>query len=253
MKLSVCIETFWEGQPMEERVRRMAKAGIPAIEFWGWADKDLNKLGAAVKETGLQVASFAAPLEGGLAAHKDVATVVRSFQGAVGAARALGCKALIVTSGGARKGEPAADTSRRVVAALKELAKVAGDAGITVLLEPLNILVDHPGEWLTGTAQAAALVREAGAANCRILYDIYHQQITEGNVIQTIEKHLPLIGHFHSAGVPGRNELAGGELDYGAVFGKIEALGYRGFVGLEFTPLKGEEAALAEARRLARA
>ena len=95
-------------------------------------------------------------------------------------------------------------------------------------------------------AQAGDIVEEVDSPGLGILYDLYHQQITEGKLIDNLHRHLHRIGHIHSAGVPGRSELLGSENDYAALFRAIDASGYNGFVGLEFRPTIGEEAALAQ-------
>jgi hydroxypyruvate isomerase len=96
--------------------------------------------------------------------------------------------------------------------------------------------VDHAGYYLDSTAEAVAIVRAVNSPHLRILYDVYHMQIMEGNVIATIEKNIEWIGHFHSAGVPGRAEHFGGELDYPVILRRIEATGYEGAFGLEYFP-----------------
>ena len=118
------------------------------------------------------------------------------------------------------------------------------------MLEPLNPFVDHAGYWLETMAQAMDILEEVDSPNLKILYDIYHQQITEGNIIANMQAYAPSIGHIHVAGVPGRVELVGGDLDYGAIFKAIDASGYDGYVGLELQPARGEEGALAEALSL---
>ncbi len=134
-----------------------------------------------------------------------------------------------------------------MVIRLKTLLAVAGEANLTIVREPLNSLVDHPGCWLTRIADAVAILDDVGFERLKLLYDIYHQQITEGNVRQTILENGSWIGHFHAAGVPGRGPLVGGELDYRSIFSRIERGGYKGFVGLEYLPQGREESSLAEA------
>jgi len=107
---------------------------------------------------------------------------------------------------------------------------------ITLVLEPLNVLVDHPTEFLSSSKESFKLIRLVNSSRIKVLYDIYHQQITEGNIIDTICRNISLIGHFHSAGVPGRNELYKGELNYSEILRKIVSLDYDGYFGLEFIP-----------------
>ena len=108
------------------------------------------------------------------------------------------------------------------------LAPAAEKAGITLLLEALNSLVDHKGYFLDTATAGFEIVREVGHPSVRLLYDIYHMQIMQGNVIETVQRNIGLIGHFHAAGVPGRHEVFGGELDYRHILDAIAAAGDRG-------------------------
>jgi hydroxypyruvate isomerase len=137
-----------------------------------------------------------------------------------------------------------------MVRAFKRMAQAAKDHGVQLVVEPLNPLVDHKGIWLTTLAQAMDIVQEVDSPNVKILCDLYHQQVTEGNLIANLTRYTPWIGHFHAAGVPGRHELVGGELDSRAILAAIKKTSYTGYVGLEFSPTMGEEAALKQAQAL---
>jgi hydroxypyruvate isomerase len=166
-------------------------------------------------------------------------------------ARELGCRTIICTTGNRYDDEPYEVTWRRVVRQTAAVARVAEDHGLTMVIEPLNTLVDHPGYWLTRLAQAVDIVEEIGSPAVKILNDIYHQQIMEGNIIPNLTAYVHHIGHFHTAGHPGRHELVGGELDYRAVFGAIDVAGYTGYVGLEYSPTIDTEESLQQALGLA--
>ena len=125
---------------------------------------------------------------------------------------------------------------RAIVEKLKAGAPLLEDAGVTAVVEPLNILVDHAGYYLSTSAEGLELVDEVGSPNVRLLFDIYHQQITEGNVTQNLVRDIDRIGHIHVADVPGRHEPGSGELNYAYIFKAIQGAGYRGFVGLEYVP-----------------
>ena len=118
------------------------------------------------------------------------------------------------------------------------------------MIEPLNTKVDHPGYYLTSSAEAFEIVREVGSPNVKVVFDIYHQQISEGNIIPNITKNLDGIAHLHAAGHPGRNDLQFGENDYKNIFAAVDNAGYTGACGLEYRPLCDPEASLAEAKRL---
>lgn len=143
-----------------------------------------------------------------------------------------------------------ADQRANLVRCLTALAPLGEQEGIVLLLEPLNTLVDHPGYFLTNAREGFAIVEEIGSPNVRLLYDVYHMQIMEGNVTQTILAHLPLVGHLHVADVPGRHEPGTGELHYGNILRALADAGYAGSVGFEFTPQKGTDEALARIAEL---
>ena len=249
--LSVCIEMFWPDLPHAERIRRTAALGFSAYEFWGWKNKDLDAMRTAQEETGLALAALA--LEPGFAVV-DPANEQELIQGVADTAdvaHMLGCNHIIVTTGNAIAGETYEITRRRVLRKLKKMAAVAAGKGMTLCLEPLNPHVDHKGYWLTTMAQAGDLVDEVDSPALTILYDLYHQQITEGNLIANLRRFIHQIGHIHTAGVPGRHELVGGENDYAALFRAIDDAGYRSYVGLELRPTLGEETALTQALKLA--
>jgi len=104
---------------------------------------------------------------------------------------------------------------------------------MTLVLEPLNILVNHMGYYLTTTEESAEIIREVGSDYVKILYDVYHQQITEGNIINNIKNNIDLIGHIHIGDVPGRKQPGTGEINYKNVFKAIKETGYEGYVVFE--------------------
>ncbi|MBA7497799.1 2-oxo-tetronate isomerase [subsurface metagenome] len=122
--------------------------------------------------------------------------------------------------------------------------------GFTLLLEPLNTYVDHPGYFLNSAKEGARIIRDINHPHIHLLYDVYHMQIMEGNVISTIEQNIDIIGHFHAAGVPGRGELYIGELNYPNIIKRIEGLGYEGCFGLEYFPSMDSEESLKSIKEL---
>jgi len=249
-ELSVCIEMFWRGVPYEERVRRVAAIGFSAFEFWSWENKDLEAIRAVQQETGLAMAAMTLVPGGSLIKRHFQDELLQGMRKTAQAAHRLDCKTIIVTVGNTLDDETFEVSRRRVVRNLKAIAQVAEDEGLTLVLEPLNTLVNHHGYWLTKMSQAADIVQEVDSPAAKILMDIYHQQIQEGQIISNLREYIDEIGHFHTAGVPGRNELVGGELDYRAIFRAIDATGYRGYVGLEYRPLLDPEVSLKQALSL---
>lgn len=247
VKLSVCIEMFWRDLPFEERVARVAALGYRAFEFWGWKNKDLEKIKAAAAMHNLAVAAMCIEPSFSLIKRNYAAELVQGMKETAAVARQLGCRTIIATTGNTYDDESYEITRRRMVRQTAEVVKVCEDNGLTLVIEPLNTLVDHHGYWLRTMAQAYDIVQEIGSPAAKLLDDIYHQQITEGNIIPNIRSYIDRIGHFHTAGHPGRTELVGGELDYRAIFRAIDATGYQGYVGLEYRPTMDANESLRQA------
>lgn len=234
MEFSVCIDSVFRGLPVAERLRAVQAAGIGAYEFWSWWDKDLGEMKALNEELGLKPVACCTKFVS-LVDPSARDAYVRGLTESIEAAKALGAPALISQTGDDTGGDREAQR-RSLTDGLKACAPLLEKAGITLLVEPLNLKVDHAGYYLSSSAEGFAIVDEVGSPNVKLLYDIYHQQITEGDLIRTITGNIERIGHFHAAGHPGRHELYRGEIHYPAVFEAIRETGYQGYVGLEYFP-----------------
>jgi hydroxypyruvate isomerase len=219
------------------RLKKVREAGMDAYEFWAWWGKDLEALDAANKELGLTIATFCTKFV--TLIDPDMRQeYISGLKESIAAAKRVGVKQLISQTGNERIGVPREHQHRSLVEGLKACAPILEGEGITLLVEPLNLLVNHKGYYLATSDESFAVIDEVGSANVKILFDIYHQQITEGNLIRNITNNIDKIGHFHVADNPGRNEPGTGEINYPNVFKAIEAAGYKGFVGLEYSPIK---------------
>jgi hydroxypyruvate isomerase len=152
---------------------------------------------------------------------------------------------------GNRRGRTAEEGMANCVAGLKKVAPLAEAHGVTVCVELLNSKVDHPDYQGDHTAFGAAVLGQVGSPRVKLLYDIYHMQIMEGDVIRTVREHRDFIGHFHTGGVPGRHEIDDSqELNYHAVAAAIADTGFSGFLAHEFKAQGEAYAALAQAMRI---
>jgi hydroxypyruvate isomerase len=143
----------------------------------------------------------------------------------------------LITFSGNRAGQADDEGARNCAAGLKKIAPLAEKHGVTICLELLNSKVDHPDYQCDRSAWGISVVKGVGSERVKLLYDIYHMQIMEGDVIRTIRDNLKYIGHFHTGGVPGRREIDDSqELNYRAVCKAILEAGYQGYVGQEFVP-----------------
>ena len=154
----------------------------------------------------------------------------------------------LITFSGNRDGLSAEEGSRNTVAGLNRIKKVAEDHGVTICLELLNSKVDHKGYMCDHTAWGVRVVEEVNSPNVKLLYDIYHMQIMEGDLSQTIIANSRWIGHFHTGGVPGRHELDDSqEVNWAGVMRAIASTGFQGFVGHEFIPTRDPMTSLRQA------
>jgi len=124
---------------------------------------------------------------------------------------------------------------RNAIENLKNVAPLVEESGMTIVIEPVN-LIDHKGCYLSKSSEAAYLIRAVGSSSVKMLFDFYHQQITEGNLISNATKYFDLVGLFHAGDVPGRHEPGTGEINYRNIFRCLDGLGYKGHVSLEFMP-----------------
>lgn len=232
--LSVCIEIVYDDEPFHDRIHRAAADGIDAIEFWDWRDKDLDAIETAADQAGVEIVGFVAGgvLTDSEAADSTVATIRESIE----TASERGIETLIATTGPDQEGVDRETQYENIVDVLSQVAPEAEAANVTIALEPLNTEVDHPGYYLTTSEEGFEIIDAVDSSSVRLLYDVYHQQITEGNVIQTMTENIERIGHIHIADVPGRHEPGTGELNYANIFEAIDAAGYDGSVGCEFLP-----------------
>ncbi|NHZ93361.1 hydroxypyruvate isomerase [Massilia sp. CCM 8733] len=153
-------------------------------------------------------------------------------------ARQLGVRRLHCLAGIAPPGLERERAHETYIANLRLAAAQLAAHGIDLMIEPINTY-DMPGYFLTGSAQAAAVIAECGAPNLFMQYDIYHMQRMEGELANTIRARLPLIGHMQAADNPGRHEPGTGEINYRYLFALLDELGYDGWVGCEYHP-RGE-------------
>jgi hydroxypyruvate isomerase len=174
----------------------------------------------------------------------------------VDVARRVRATYLTVVPGLADPNLPADYQTAHCIDLLRKCCDIVEPHGLVMVLEPLNRLTNHPGVFLYGSPQAYLLCRAVNRPSCRILFDIYHQQISEGNLIPNIDRCWDQIGYFQSGDNPGRNEPGTGEINYGNVLGHIYRKGYRGFVGMEHGNAKpgaeGEKAVIEAYRQLDR-
>lgn len=247
MRLCVPIPCFFGQMDFAEAIRRVRALGFDAAETYNWKELDAESVRRACAENGVELLSMCTT-EFRMTDEAFRSAWLDGLRESCAAARALGVKRLI-TQVGPDTGAPREKQHENIVETLRQAAAILEDSGVTVMLEPLNTLVDHKGYYLWSAVEGVEIIREVNHPLVKMVFDIYHQQIMEGNIIPNITGNLDCIAHLHAAGHPGRNELQFGENDYNVIFAAVDRAGYTGACGLEYTPLMPPEESLAEALR----
>jgi len=243
-----------------------------SVSRWCYQDMPLDALCAAAARIGLdgidllQPAEYAVPrrhglrctmgyaadimtIPNGLNRRENPAAIERAFRIGIPQAAKAGVPNVIAFSGN-RRGLSDAEGADNTVAGLNRLKRIAEDHDVTICVELLNSKVDHPDYMADHTAWGVRVAKEVASPRVKLLYDIYHMQIMEGDLIDTIRKNIEWIGHFHTGGVPGRHNLDGTqEVDWRAVARSVADLKFQGYFAHEFVPVGDPLTALAQAVR----
>lgn len=246
LRPSVCIDAVLEGVAVSDAAALVKSCGIDAFEFWGWWDKDVAAVGSARDIHDLTISACCTKFIS-LVDPDTRDAYLQGLEESIAAANRLKTRILISQVGDFRPGVDRKQQHQCLVDGLRAAAPMLEAADVTLVIEPLNELVDHAGYYLVRSDEAFAIIDEVGSSNVKVVFDIYHQQISEGQLIQNITSNIEKIAHFHAAGNPGRHELSIGEINYPRVFEAIQKTGYEGYVGLEYWPLEEASVGLKEA------
>jgi hydroxypyruvate isomerase len=230
---------WWPNMPFLRKIEETARLGYRAIEFWPWRGKDIPAIAAACRRLNIEVAQFSAwGFRPGLNDPANHDHFEREIRESLDVARRLNCRLMCVVAGDDVRGMTQQQMHQNVINGLNRVKRMVEDAGVTLILEPMNIRVDHRGHCLYGYEPARRIIQAVNSRNVRILWDLYHMQITEGDLCGHLRDAFRenLIAYLQIADHPGRNEPGTGEVHYNRVLKQLHDLGYRGYVGLEFRP-----------------
>ncbi|MDQ1079217.1 2-oxo-tetronate isomerase [Pseudoroseomonas cervicalis] len=236
------LSMMFQELPFLDRFAAARAAGFEAVEFLFPYDFPASEIAARLADHGLQQVLFNAPPgdwangERGTAALPGRRQEFRdSIRRALDYATALSCPRLHVMPGIAPQGVAHDTLTATYGANLDWAAEECAKAGVKPVIEPINQR-DIPGLFLKSLDQAAAIIDAIGPERLGLQFDLYHCQVSEGDLVKRVEKHLPVIAHMQVADVPGRNEPGTGEVAWDYVFRRIDALGFRGWIGCEYRP-----------------
>ncbi|SMQ72885.1 hydroxypyruvate isomerase [Devosia lucknowensis] len=250
MQLSACIEWLFadEAKSVDARIRLARQAGLDAVEFWRWSDKDLDAIEAALRETGVSLSGFVAepmiPLTD--PANKDA--FLEGLKRSVDVAQRLGARILIAQAGHDLAGRSRTEQRSALTACLSAASDVLAGYGVRLGVEPLNTRIDHPGYFLPSTSEALDIVDDVDRPEIGILYDLYHSLVMDEVPQDVLTGRVDRVIHVHVADHPGRQDPGTGGLDLKTPLKWLFDQGYDGRVGLEYRPAKGTTAGLAEVR-----
>jgi hydroxypyruvate isomerase len=256
--IDVCMETVFTDRPLMERVAPIADAGFKAVELWFpelHENCECPELKAACDKAGLKINNIVANspdggIGGSLTNPRDRSQYLTRVEMSLKSCNQLDAPMMITCTGNIQPGLSQQVQRQSVIDGLKAAGDLAAKFRVMLVVEPLNSRVDHHGYFLDDPDEAADIVRKVNHPNVKLLFDIYHMQIMRGHIIETIRANLDVIRHFHSAGVPGRQELDTGELNYPQIVQALAGMGYNGCFGLEYFPVDAPKKSAASLRRM---
>jgi hydroxypyruvate isomerase len=257
-KLSVMLWTVFTHLPFEQRLEKVAEAGYRNVELVGeyekWTPEDFQRANAKRKELGITFDSTAG-LKHGVCNPGDRKALLDELRQALVTMEAIGCSSMILLSGNKVPGMSPETQHQSCIDCLKEAAAMV--EGKKINGEPVRLLLEtidpeeNPKCYLTSVAEGFEIVKAVNHPQVQLLYDFFHEQIAEGNLIEKLEKNIEHLGLVHVADVPGRHAPGTGEINYGNIFGKLAELKYNYVVAMEFLPLGDPVTELRVAREMA--
>ncbi|MCP4384354.1 MAG: TIM barrel protein [Hyphomicrobiales bacterium] len=254
-RFSANLGLLWPDRSLLSRVDAAASAGFKAVEFQFPYEAPALKVRASCVANNVSLLGINTAIDTEPGGHRGLAAVPgreaefeKLADQAVAYCTTAGGNAIHVMAGLVEPAhhDAAADV---LVGNLSRTAEKAANAGLTILIEPLNRR-DMPGYFYSRIEQAADIIDRVAAPNLKLMFDVYHVGVGQGDILTRLRTHLPHIGHVQIASVPDRSEPDGGEIAYRAVFDELDQLGYDGWIGCEYTPQDGTDAGLTWTSRL---
>ncbi len=245
--------TVNEKLPFEQRIEKVAEAGYPAVElvqeYKDWTKQDYAKFRAKKRELALTVDATSG-INHSLCDPAQRQAFLDEVRGKLAILEELECNKLILLTGDKVPGQTHQQMHDHIIEALKRASDIVAPHNVGLLLENIDP-EENPRYFLTSVTEGFEIVRSVGNPHVQFLYDFFHDQIAEGNLLAKLDKNLDIIGVVHIADVPGRHDPGTGEINYPNIFRKLGQLGFNGYVAMEFVPEGETVAALRAAREMA--
>ncbi len=251
--LSVMLWTVSPKLPFEQRLEKVAEAGYHAVElvseYKDWSSDDFKRGKSKRDSLGLTFDAMAG-LHKGLANPADRDAFLAELTSLLPIAEKLECPGIIVLSGNATPGLTRDQQHQSCIEGLKRAADLASRKNVTLLLENIDP-EENPRYYLTSVGEGFEIIRQVAHPRVKFLYDFYHEQISEGNLIEKLEKNIEQVGLVHVADVPGRHAPGTGEINYANIYRKLAELKFNRYVAMEFIATGDVVADLRAAREMA--
>jgi hydroxypyruvate isomerase len=250
-KISVMLWTVFQKLAFEERLEKVAEAGYHAVELVGseyknWSDEEFRRANRKRHQLGITF-DVTAGLAHGVADPDAREAFLSDLRQALPAMEKIECAAIIVLSGNVVPGKSHKDQHQSCIEGLKRAAEIAEKKDFTILIENID-LEENPRYYLWSVAEGFEIIASVGHPRVKFLYDFFHEQISEGNLIEKLEKNIDKVGLMHVADVPGRHEPGTGEINYTNIYKKLAMLKYDRYVAMEFIPTGDPVESLRRAR-----
>jgi hydroxypyruvate isomerase len=251
-KLSVMLWTVYPKLPFERRLEKIAEAGYKNVELVGeyqrWSEDDFRRANRKRQELGIQFDTTAG-LKHGVGDPRARDAFLADLKETLPIMEKIECPSIIIMSGDVVPGLSREEQHRSCVEGLKRAADLVEGKNVRLLLENIDP-EENPKYYLTSVAEGFKIIEEVNHPQVRFLYDFFHEQISEGNLIEKLEKNIDKVGLCHIADVPGRHEPGSGEINYVNIYKKLAQLRYDRYVAMEFIPRGDAVQSLRAAREM---
>lgn len=250
-RFAVNLEMWWTNRPPADRVAAAAAAGFRFAEIWYWPEWDVAALSRACVRDGVEIAQIGGwDFEPRMNDPENRVRFRQAIAEAVEVAGTLGAARINLNGPYLRPHEDPREVRAGVCEALASVVDLVEGTGITLMVEPMNVRVDHPGYSLPTSHDVVAVCETVASPALGINWDLYHLQISEGDLSGHLNESVAHVAYVQAADHPGRHEPGTGEIAYRYLLGELDRLGYRGPIGLECTPQVTEEDAVRRLRAI---